>query len=169
MKNIVLVGLMGAGKSTVGKALSEKLSFEFLDTDEIITQEQNLAITDIFSQFGENYFRQLEKNLVLKFSDFENKIISTGGGLVQDIENLNNLKKNGFVVYLQASVETLYSRIKDDNKRPLLQVDNPLEKLSEILIAREKNYKLANFIINTENKTIDYIVNELIREYNAQA
>jgi len=169
MKNIVLVGLMGAGKSTLGKALSEKLSFEFLDTDEIITQEQNLAITDIFSQFGENYFRQLEKNLVLKLSDFENKIISTGGGLVQDIENLNNLKKNGFVVYLQASVETLYSRIKDDNKRPLLQVDNPLEKLSEILIAREKNYKLANFIINTENKTIDYIVNELIREYNAQA
>ena len=63
MKNIVLVGLMGAGKSTVGKALSEKLSFEFLDTDEIITQEQNLAITDIFSQFGENYFRQLEKKL----------------------------------------------------------------------------------------------------------
>lgn len=168
MKNLVLVGLMGAGKSTIGKALSKKLSFDFLDTDEVIIKEQETSISDIFAQFGESHFRQLEKNLVKKLSKLENKVISTGGGLVQDIENLDKLKENGIVVYLQASAEILYSRIKNDNTRPLLQVDNPLERLSEILSKREANYKLADFIINTENKTIDDIVNEIVKVYNAQ-
>ena len=169
MKSIVLVGLMGAGKTAVGKILSDKLGYEFLDTDNIIEQEENCKISDIFSSKGEQYFRELENKLVLRLQNEENKIISTGGGLFQNKENITNLAKNGYIIYLQASPEILYSRIKEDFSRPLLQNTDPLSKLSNLLKKRENNYKLANLTINTENKTINEISDEIIKEYYANS
>ena len=95
-KNIVLVGLMGAGKSSVGLLLSKKLNAEFLDTDSLIERESGLKITEIFEKFGENAFRKMEHDTILKLSSLNGKIISTGGGSLENNENLNNLKKTAF-------------------------------------------------------------------------
>jgi len=167
MENIVLIGLMGAGKSTVGKFLADKLGYDFIDTDALIEKEQSMSIPMIFEKFGEEYFRKLENELVVSLIKRENTIISTGGGLVQNLDNITNLSKNGVIVYLKADANILYERIRNDINRPLLQNTNPLNKLKELLIKREKNYKLANLIINTENKTIENIANEILKEYHA--
>ncbi|MCQ2957449.1 MAG: shikimate kinase [Candidatus Gastranaerophilales bacterium] len=166
MKNIVLVGLMGAGKSTVGKILADKLSFSFIDTDEFIEQQESTKITEIFAKKGETYFRTLENNVISKISTKNSQVISTGGGSIQNPQNLTCLKDNGFVVYLKASSNILFERIKDDNSRPLLKTKNPLKTLDELLKEREINYNKANFIINTDNKTVDDIINLIIEEYN---
>jgi len=167
MKNIVLVGLMGAGKSTVGKFLADKLMYDFLDTDTLIEQEQNMSVSLIFKQYGEEYFRKLENELVLKLRKNTDTVISTGGGLVQNEDNLAKLAEGSLIVYLEASSNILYKRIKSDDSRPLLQNDNPLDKLNELLNKREKNYKLANLIVNTENKSIEDIADEILKEYYA--
>ncbi len=169
MKNIVLVGLMGAGKTTIGKELAKQLSYKFADTDELIEQQENCKITDIFSDKGEEYFRNLENKICKKLSGKENLIISTGGGMIQNIDNFKKLQVNGFIVYLQASHTVLYDRIKQETHRPLLKTHNPLEKLSDLLKTREKNYKLANFSINTENMSIEEITTKIIKEYHANS
>ena len=165
-KNIVLIGLMGAGKSSVGKLLAEKLSYDFIDTDEYIEKQEQCAICDIFSNHGESYFRTLETNLISKLSDTYGKIISTGGGSVENPENLNNLKKTGIVVYLKATPSILFERIKADNTRPLLKNNNPLQTLENLLQKREQNYLKANFVIDTTNKSITDITDEILRINN---
>ena len=114
-KNLVLVGLMGAGKTTVGHLLAEKMQYEFLDTDAIIEQEQGVLISAIFAQKGEAFFRQIESDVIKKVSDFSGKIISTGGGACEKDENIKALKKNSILVYLQASPDILFERIKNRN------------------------------------------------------
>ncbi len=165
-KNVVLVGLMGAGKTSVGQELAQKLSYEFWDTDAIIEQTQGVKISEIFKTKGEVFFRELEKATIAKISQEEKKVISTGGGSLEQIENLKNLKKNGLTVYLKASPETLFSRVITETHRPLLQTENPLAKLEELLEKREKNYLLSDIIVLTENKTIDEIANEIIEVFN---
>lgn len=165
-KNIVLIGMMGVGKTTVGKALASKLSkFSFVDIDEEIVKNAGISINEIFAKFGEPYFRELEKNEVQRLSGLENMIISTGGGIVNYVENMEKLALNGVIIFLQATPETLFSRIKLENTRPLLKVDNPLQRISELLSQREEKYKMADFIISTENKTIDEIVEEIEKIY----
>lgn len=168
-KNLVLVGLMGAGKTTVGHLLAEKMQYEFLDTDAIIEQEQGVLISAIFAQKGEAFFRQIESDVIKKVSDFSEKIISTGGGACEKDENIKALKKNSILVYLQASPDILFERIKNQNHRPLLQTENPLSKLQELLNKREKNYLQSDIIMTTENKKLEQIVEEIIEVYNARA
>ena len=166
MKNIVLVGLMGAGKTTVGKILAEKLKKEFIDTDELIVKEEKKSINEIFAQSGEKYFREIEKNIIEKVSQFSNKVISIGGGALENFENISNLKRNGILFYLKADIDTLEQRLKNATDRPLLKNIELKEKLTELLNKREKNYLLSQKIINTSNvKSIDIISEEIIEYY----
>ena len=160
---------MGAGKSSIGIELSKYLGFEFYDTDMMIELEQNIKISQIFSTYGEEYFRNLETVMISKVSSFSRSVISTGGGSIQNVDNLAKLKQNGVVFYLKANPETLFERVKDDANRPLLQTENPLAILKELLLKREKNYMLADVIIETDNKDKIDIAKEIVKEYNARA
>lgn len=161
-KNIVLTGLMGSGKTTVGKKLAAKLNMKFTDTDELIVKKAQKSINQIFADDGEKFFRDLESEIIKEVSNQENLVISTGGGAVIKEENINNLKKNGILFYLFAPAEELFIRIKDDNQRPLIKTENPLKTLKNLLEAREKFYNQAHFKINTQEKTPEKIVEEII-------
>lgn len=161
--NIVLTGLMGAGKSTVGKLLSKQLkNYTFVDVDEVIVDLEGMSIPEIFAQKGEPYFRELEKKVISELSEEENLIIALGGGAFEDETNRENLMENGVVFYLKSSVERLLSRIKDDNSRPLLQCDNPGGKLKELLAQREPNYLKADYVIETDSLNISEIAEKII-------
>ena len=161
--NIVLTGLMGCGKSTVGKLLSKKMSgYIFVDLDEVIVDLENMTIPEIFDKKGEAYFRELESQLIEEFSEEEGIILALGGGAFESEQNRDNLLETGCVIYLKASPETLYERVKSDKNRPLLFCDNPKEKLKELLKIREPNYLKANYIIETDNKNPDEIVDEIL-------
>lgn len=158
--NIVLIGLMGAGKSTIGKALANALNWTFIDIDEEIVKQEKMSINDIFAQKSETYFRELETQIIKKFSNSENTVISLGGGAFEKEENRTILLNLNKVFYLYADVDTLYERIKTDSSRPLLKCDNPKGKLEELLKNREPNYKKAHYIIDT-NKELSKILNEI--------
>ncbi len=169
-KNIVLIGMMGAGKSTIGHLLDEKLKdFFYLDMDKEIEKLAQKHIPEIFAQDGEEHFRMLEHQLIQKFSNYHNQVISTGGGIVENIENINLLKKNGVIFYLYAKVDTLYNRLKKTNDRPLLKHPNPKERIKELVKKREPYYKMADFEINTDNKDLVQIVQEILEKYETVA
>ena len=160
-KNIVLVGLMGAGKTSVGRLLAEKFGLDFIDVDEYIETTAGMKISDIFSRYGESKFRELEKNAILNLSQNNDKIISTGGGALEDESNIKNLQANGIMIYLKATPERLFERIKGQNHRPLLKNEKPLETLKELLKKREKNYLKADIIIETDQKSTDETVRKI--------
>lgn len=169
-KNIVLIGMMGAGKSTIGHLLDERLKdFFYLDMDKEIEKLAQKHIPEIFAQDGEEHFRMLEHQLIQKFSNYHNQVISTGGGIVENIENINLLKKNGVIFYLYAKVDTLYNRLKKTNDRPLLKHPNPKERIKELVKKREPYYKMADFEINTDNKDLVQIVQEILEKYETVA
>ncbi len=161
MKNIVLTGFMGAGKSSAGKKLSEMLGLAVVDTDDVIEKDSGMDIEEIFSRLGEVRFREMEKEAVKKVSSLKNHIIITGGGVVLDKENLRNLRKNGVIVFLHASPETIYNRVRNETHRPLLQVKNPLEKIVELLEYRESFYANNDLQIDTENLSITGVAEEI--------
>lgn len=165
--NIVLVGLSGSGKTTVGKLLEKYLpDFTFVDTDEIIVKQENRSINDIFAKDGEKTFREIEKAVVEKVSKENNLIISTGGGVVLNEDNIKNLKKNGMIFYLKASPETITERLKDDTTRPLLKVEDVTKKLYKMLEIRGKLYEKADLSVNTDSLTPEQTVEVIIKEYN---
>lgn len=161
--NIVLTGLMGGGKTTVGKMLVKQLKdYIFIDTDDVISGLEEMSIPEIFKTKSEAYFRELEKKIIEEFSQEDNLIISIGGGAFENEINRENLKQNGKVFYLKASVDTLYERIKGDTNRPLLQCENPRKKLEELLIKREENYLKSDYVIETDGKDIESIVESIM-------
>lgn len=164
-KNIVLIGLMGSGKSTVGKILAEKLNMNFIDTDSLIEEYCQNTICDIFNTNGESYFRDIESKIISEVSKNTAQVISTGGGIVEREENINKLKKSGIIVYLEASAQELFNRIKHETNRPLLQNENPLATLENLLIKRGKYYNKANFKVNVINKKAEVIADEIIQGY----
>jgi shikimate kinase len=162
-KNIVLVGFMGAGKSAVGQALAARLQRELVDLDEVIVERQGRPITQIFEELGEAYFRRLEKSLVKEISQKEGLIIACGGGVVLDKDNVDNLKRKGKVIYLQASPEVILKRTKNYPHRPLLNVADQQKKIAELLNLREPFYALADFTVDTSEKTIAQVVEEILK------
>lgn len=163
-KNIILEGFMGSGKSTVGIRLSYKLSMTVVDTDKLIEREQGVTISEIFASQGEEAFRQMETRMLKKLLDEGSKqIISLGGGTPIQEENRLLLKELGMVVYLRVKPETVYARLKNDTTRPLLQCDNPLEKIRSLLEQRSAAYEqAADLIIDVDDKSFDEIL-EIIR------
>jgi shikimate kinase len=160
-KNIILTGFMGVGKTSVGTRLARDLGFTFVDIDELIEADQKITITEIFSSFGEPYFRDVETRVILKVLDGESQVVSTGGGAVIREENREAFRKRGITVCLTARPEVIYERIRQETHRPLLQVPDPLGRIREMLSGRETFYRKADFVIDTSDQTVDDVINEI--------
>lgn len=163
--NIILEGFMGSGKTTVSELLSEKLDLELIDTDEAISDAEGCSISEIFEVQGEQAFRDMETELIemLVNDHVRETVISLGGGLPVREQNRELLKKCGKVVFLKASPEEVYNRIKGDTSRPLLQCEDPLERIRKMQEDRAEAYEeAADIIIDTDSKTPETIVSEII-------
>lgn len=162
MKNIVLTGFMGSGKTTVGKIIAETLNIDFIDTDSEIIKKLNLPIDEIFKRFGEEKFREVETEVTYELSQVENAVISTGGGIVLKKENIENLRKNGIIYYLHASPDIIFQRLSKDNTRPLLQNNDKLKTIIRLLNIRIPYYKNCDYEINTDNLVPEQIAKKII-------
>ena len=151
--NIVLIGFMGAGKSTVSTYLSK-----------VIAEREEMSISDIFATYGEEYFRDLETNLLIEMQSHKNAVISCGGGAALRERNVAEMKKNGRVVLLTATPETIYERVKDSNDRPVLNGRKNVKGISELMEQRREKYEAAaDIVINTDDKTVLQICEELVQ------
>lgn len=160
MKSIVLIGMMGAGKSTVGQYLANRLKMQFIDIDSTIEKFEQMSITQIFETKGEEYFREIEQEYIMTtFKD--NSVIALGGGAFEDKQTRRFLI-NSTVIYLKTSPNIIYERIKNDTSRPLLKSNMSIERISEIYNIRKINYEKADITINTDNKTSKEIVEEIL-------
>ena len=161
-KNIVLVGFMGTGKTSVSKKLAEILQRPRFSTDESIERKEKRSIAEIFQDSGEEYFRRLEKKVVAELASQENLIIDCGGGVVLRQENLDCLKKNGILFCLSASPETIFKRTKNQIHRPLLNVPNPEARIKELLNQRKFYYEQAHFTITTNARSAQQTAAEIL-------
>lgn len=164
MKNIVLTGFMGTGKTAVGKELARILDMKFIDIDTEIEASEQTTINEIFAQFGEPGFREIETAMIKKIAAGKNLIISTGGGAVLKQENMDTLRSNGVIVCLTASPGTILNRTGNSDDRPLLKVENPLDKIMQLLNLRKPFYEKADVMIDTEGKTPLQLAEEIIEE-----
>jgi len=163
-KNLVLLGMMGSGKSTIGRLISKKLSKKFVDIDDIIEEEANMKINQIFLKKGEIFFRNLEEKITLKFLDNDNTIISLGGGAFINNRIRNEVIKNNLSFWLNWNTYTLLGRIKKNKKRPIA-FDLNQTKLIELIINRSKIYTKAKFKINCQKLSKIEIVKKIIVLY----
>ena len=164
-RNIILEGFMGSGKTTVSEILSDRLDLDLLDTDAAIEETEGRTISSIFADEGEEAFRAMETELISTIvkEHWRDMVISLGGGLPLREENRKLLKDAGKVVYLKASPETVYERVKDDTSRPLLQCEDPLSKIKELLEARSDLYDAAaDLVVETDGKTPEEIAGEIL-------
>jgi len=166
-RNIVLIGFMGAGKSLISKSLAMKLRRPVVSTDQKIVEKEKRTINEIFEQSGEQYFRQIEKDVVARLAGEENLIIDGGGGIVLDPQNITFLKANGILFYLFATPQEIYRRTQREAHRPLLQVKDPLRRIEELFGRRESFYAQADYTIDTNQKSPDLIRDEIITLFNA--
>lgn len=161
-KNIFLIGFMGCGKSTMARMLATELSMELIEMDETIEKEENRTINEIFATDGEQYFRDLESALIVRIGEKGNGIVSCGGGAILREENVVNMKKNGKVIYLEATPETIFERVRYSTNRPLLNGNMNVEYISELMSKRVDKYKqAADVILSVDGKTKDAIVQEI--------
>lgn len=166
-KNIVLIGLMGSGKSAIGRTIAKKLGRRFIDTDRYIERKIGKSVSEIFDESGESKFRTIEKEAIRKVSQYIGIVIATGGGVIKDPDNFKSLKESGWIIALYASPETLYKRIQGKRVRPLLlNQEDPIKKLEEIYNERKGMYAMADFQVDTENKEINDIADEIINLLN---
>ncbi|MGB3759771.1 MAG: shikimate kinase [Rivularia sp. (in: cyanobacteria)] len=162
--NLYLIGMMGVGKTTVGRLLASELGYGFVDTDEVITASAKKSINQIFAQEGETEFRQLESDVLSQVSAYTKLTVATGGGIILKRKNWSYLH-HGLIVWLDATPELLYNRLKEDTTRPLLQDSNPLLKLTNILKERESLYALADLRITLqEGETPEEIANRVLAQ-----
>lgn len=163
MKNIYLVGFMGTGKTATAKLLAKTLNRKFLDLDDLIIAQEKKPIAKIFEEKGEVYFRKVEKEVVKEISAQKNLIVACGGGVVIDKDNLESLKNSGMVICLTSTPEIILERTREFNHRPLLNVDNPIEKIKELLIKRESFYNQAHYILDTTKLTPAQTKDEILK------
>lgn len=164
MKNLYLIGFMGTGKSVVGKLLSVKLGIEFVDLDSYIQSKLNTTITDIFAQKGEDYFRQLEKHFLNEISQEDNQVISCGGGIVIDQKNIDFMKQRGKIICLNASIDKILERTRNNSNRPLLNVENPQARIKHLLEQRSDKYAQADLTIDTTQLTPQQVAEKIIAD-----
>jgi len=161
--NIVLVGFMGTGKTAVAREVATKTAMEYVSVDQVIEEKEGKSINDIFASFGEKYFRKLEKEVARCISLKDNLIIDAGGGIVLDEENVAALKKTGKMICLTARPDVIHRRTKKRTHRPLLNVANPMVKIKELLQYRAAFYKRADFQIDTSDKGIKEVAEEVMK------
>lgn len=162
-ENIFLIGFMGAGKSTIAKALCKELQMQLVEMDARIVEEQGMSINDIFAQYGEDHFRDIESQLILTLGEEGNTIVSCGGGVVVRPQNIEFMKKSGKVVFLSATPETIYERVKNSTDRPILNGHMNVEYIAELMEKRRALYEAAADIrIDTDGKSRSVICKEII-------
>jgi shikimate kinase len=160
-RNIVLIGLMGCGKSTIGRKLQTQLGYPFVDTDQLIEEKAGCTIAEIFATRGEPYFRELESAVLNELSapGTPRRIIATGGGIVGRKQNRKLLASLGYVVWLQAPVDVILQRTARNRDRPLLQTENPREKVEQLLAERSPLYReIADLSLETAGLEVEEIV-----------
>lgn len=161
--NIVLIGFMGTGKSAIANCLSKMLPMETVEMDEVIAERARMSISDIFAVYGEEYFRNLETNLLVELQEKSNVIISCGGGTPLRDNNVAEMKKNGRVVLLTAKPETIYERIRNSHDRPLLENNKNIAFISKLLEERKAKYEAAaDVVIKTDGKNKLQISEEIV-------
>ena len=161
--NIMLIGFMGSGKSTIAKYLSHILEMQDLETDEFIVKREDMTINEIFQRKGEEYFRRCENNALRELETRQGIIISCGGGMPMKDENVELMKKNGKIVLLTASPETIYERVKYSNERHLLNVNMNVEYIKDLMEKRKDRYEsIADIVVDTNNKPIHVIAEEVV-------
>lgn len=163
--NIVLVGFMGTGKSTVGRLLAEKLGWDLIDSDHYIEKQEGMSISELFSRQGEAYFREVESKAIREIMSRSKQVIATGGGAVMVEENRLHMKQNGFVVALTASAETIVQRVGGDRNRPLLK-NKPQQVVPELLERRKHAYDFADTQIATDKLRIELIVQRVMELFD---
>lgn len=160
--NVILIGPMGAGKTTIGRHLAKALGFRFADSDKEIERRTGVSIPLIFEIEGEAGFRAREKLVIADLAAEQGIVLATGGGAVLDPENRSLLAAKGFVIYLNATIEQLVERTSRDNKRPLLQTPDPAKRIREILQLRDPLYReVADAVVDTTNRPVRKVVHEI--------
>ena len=163
--NIFLIGMMGAGKTTVGKLLAQHLGKTFVDSDEEIQQRTGVTIPHIFDVEGEAGFRQREMNVIQELANFNDIVLATGGGVVLNEQNRDTLRRNGIVVYLKSTAHDLWQRTRHDRNRPLLQTADPRAKLKELYEQRDPLYtQVADLVMPTGKQNVHSLVLQLQQE-----
>ncbi|MFC1576088.1 shikimate kinase [Candidatus Omnitrophota bacterium] len=163
MRNIVLVGFMGTGKTAVARELSKKLGMKYVSTDDMIEAKEKTSISDIFSKKGEKHFRTVEKEVIKEVSSMEGVVVDAGGGVVVDPENLANLKKTSSIICLWAEPGEILERTRRTSHRPLLKVQEPLAKIKDLLNKRKPFYERADHHICTSKMSVENVAKEAER------
>lgn len=157
-RNIVFIGFMGSGKTLVSKEISKIYQKDLFSTDDIIETKEAMSIQSIFESKGEKYFRTIETKVVADLSKKKDVIIDCGGGVILNPENVKNLRKNGILIYLKSTPDSVLKQIKKhDNKRPLLNVENPLAVIEKMMKDRAPKYEQADFSVEVANLTLEEI------------
>ena len=163
--NIVLIGFMGVGKSTISEFLKTSFAMEVIEMDQIIAEREGMSIPDIFEVHGEQYFRDLETNLLIEMQSRKNVVISCGGGTPLRECNVVEMKKNGRVVLLTASPETIFDRVKDSHDRPVIENNKNVPFIADLMEKRRAKYEAAaDIVINTDGKSIIEVCEELVQK-----
>jgi shikimate kinase len=164
MENIFLIGFMGAGKSTIARELQKRLNMNLVEMDARIVEEQGMSINDIFAQYGEAHFRDIESQLILTIGDEGNTVVSCGGGVVLRPQNTEYMKKSGKVVYLKTSPETIFERVRYSTDRPILNGNMNVEYIAGLLEKRRPLYEgAADITVVTDNRSCEEISSEIIK------
>ncbi len=167
--NLYLVGFMGTGKTTVGRGVAARLGFEFLDSDHEIERLRGRTVTDIFAQEGEPAFRRYEREFIEHGHPATSQVVACGGGLIVQEGMLDLVRGRGVIVCLHASVETILKRTSQSRARPLLEVEDPAERIRTLFAQREPIYARAGTTILTEARPVAEIVNHVLRVYHREA
>ena len=164
-QNIFLIGLMGAGKTTIGRQIAKELSLEFFDSDHEIEKRTGVTITHIFDIEGESGFRKRETNMLAELTENKGIVLATGGGAILEPENRQFLMSRGTTIYLYANIQTLLERTSKDRNRPLLQTENPQATLEELLNTRDPLYReTADFVIDTGKDSVRLAIKEILEK-----
>ena len=164
MKNIVLIGFMGTGKSSVGRILAKRTKRELIDLDRYLEEKEKRKIREIFEKEGESYFRKIEKAAVQHWAAERNKVIAAGGGLVVDPENVSVLKENGILITLVARPETIHDRVKRSKNRPLLSdKQDLLSEIKKLLEIRKPFYGQSDYYFDTDGKNASQVAGMILR------
>lgn len=164
-ENILLIGFMGTGKTSVSRVLKEMTKLPEIDMDKYIVEKENKSISDIFDQFGEDYFRKIETECLKEILENKGVIVSCGGGVVVKDENVAYMKDKGIIVLLTAKPETVYNRVKDCKDRPILNNNMNVEFIESLMEKRKDRYlSVADIIIETDNKTVKEIASEILKK-----
>lgn len=164
-RTVALIGLPGSGKSTIGRQLARRLGLPFFDSDQVIEQRIGCAIGEFFREQGEDRFRDIEAEVIAVLAAGEPKVLSTGGGSVLREANRRALHENTLVVYLRSSPEEVFRRVRHDRNRPLLQVEDPLQKIRDLHAQRDPLYaETAHFTIDTGRPSVPTLVNMIVMQ-----